>query len=152
MDPVILGSIVGAIGAILGGFLGAWFIALRDDRRRQADHKAAVRAVLVELMGNVVVFDACLQAGSARTLAVSRDAYVSLLTPLYSGQMPGALATELGRAYGRLVLVESAGETVRFELMQQAAPLCREAADHLMEYATSTLKMKFPGGPGLMEG
>lgn len=80
---VVIGVAIGAAGAILGGILGAWFIAHRDDRRRRREHEAAVRASLHELAGNLATFATANAQGSPRHLAVSRSAYDGLLLTLF---------------------------------------------------------------------
>jgi hypothetical protein len=139
---VVIGVAIGAAGAILGGILGAWFIAHRDDRRRRREHEAAVRASLHELAGNLATFATANAQGSPRHLAVSRSAYDGLLVTLFSAELPERIATHLGSAYGRLTLMEKLPDA-SWDLMHQAQPELERAQRELMDYAKTKLGMKF---------
>jgi hypothetical protein len=145
MDPtvgVLIGAAIGAVGAIVGGVWGARFITSRDDRRRRREHEAAVRAVLQELAANLATFSRVLQQGSPRYLAISRVAYEGLLLPLYWAELPDRVATQLGKAYGLLALIDKL-PNASWDLMQEAEPDCKQAQSELLDSAKTKLGMKF---------
>jgi hypothetical protein len=139
VDTILLGAIIGgAVGAcsIIGGILGAWFIAWRDDHRREAEHKAAVRAVVHELKINLATFEFCQQQGTSKGLVVSTGAYEAFRMSLFTGNMPDHLMSALGVAYGMLMVIERGPDpTARWENMQLAIPGLTRAHDELTKYA-----------------
>lgn len=137
------GAIIGAAGAIVGGFLGAWFIAWRDSARRVVEHKAAVRAVLHELAGNLATLRTVQAKGSPNELAVVYSAYNSLLVPLFSEQLPERTASHLGKAYGRLMLVDRVAPTSRWDVFLAGEDDYLTAQKELMAYAKNGLRLKF---------
>lgn len=139
----MLGAIVGAVAAIVGGIGGAWLISNRDDRRRVLEHKAAVRAVLQELAGNLATLRTCQTKDSANELAVVHSAYSSLLVPLLSYRLPERVATLLGKAYGRLLAVDRVAENAKWDAFVAGGSDYEDAHRALMGYATGTLKMTF---------
>lgn len=141
VDQALVGASIGALGAIFGGFLGAWFVGRRDDSRRLAEHKAAVRAVLQELAGNLDTLRRIDEEANPRRLGAVTSAYSSLLVPLFSYRMPERVASHLGKAYGQLMLVDRV-EGGRGVFLDGADDYLT-AQQELLAYAKKTLRLKF---------
>jgi hypothetical protein len=159
MDTIVVAALIGsACGAcsIVGGALGAWFIAWRDDHRREVEHKAAVRAVVHELEINLATFEFCQQQGTSKSLVVSTGAYQAFRMSLFTGNMPEHLMSALGVAYGMLMVIERGPDpTARWDNMQLAIPGLTRAHADLMDYAKKTIPLAPPGqrpDPGLASG
>jgi hypothetical protein len=146
--PTPLGGVViGALATLIGGFGGSLALgrieARREERRQARAHAAAVRAVIAEMMGNIAFIRGCVQAGSMQKLGVSHEAYTAVLLPLFSGRLPDSTASELAAAYSHLVRLERCEANARWEVMLEAHEPCEKAGTSLLDYALSTLKLRF---------
>ena len=85
-NDTLVGAAVGALGAVVGGWLGAALVARRDDlrqareeeresRRTRRDVAAALRAVLAEATANAVDIDQFIQRGEAATTKLADGDY-----------------------------------------------------------------------------
>jgi hypothetical protein len=87
-----------ALGAVLG-FFGSVSLLAVESRR---DHRAAVRAILVELSNNWATLETARRGGlAADHVALDTSAYDSLLLQLYT-RLPNKVAVPVAVAYGRL--------------------------------------------------
>lgn len=134
---VLVGAIIGALGAIAGGLVGAWLIGRRDEARRLVEHKAAVRAVLLELLGNLATVGTCKHFGRPKEMAIVTTAYSSLLVPLFSHRMPEDVASDVGKAYAQLMLADKAQS--KWELFLGGEEYYDKAFNALGTYAWRTL-------------
>lgn len=99
--------------------------------------------MLHELAGNLATLNACRQMGSPNEMGVVYSAYSSLLVPLFSDRLPERVAWYLGKAYGRLMLVDRVYDTSKWDEFMMSETDYLEARRALMAYAKDTFRLKF---------
>jgi hypothetical protein len=148
MDAVWTNLLSGFIGAVMGGLLAivgsikatkdltAHERTMEDDRELRL-HRAAVRAVVVELTSNSVALAAIQQGGlSEKYAVVDTTAYDALLIPLYS-LMPAETTAPLARAYSRLHIFKAKPMIIATEHQVHVD----EGLNALLNYSLSTLEL-----------
>lgn len=114
-NEVLLGALVGAVGAIVGGWLGAYVLRKSDDereRRRSADDllrtrqdvAAALQAMIAEAAGNQIDIKSFLERGLEATTE-PQDTNYELYQELLARRLPTDVYFLMTAAYRGLAFV-----------------------------------------------
>lgn len=135
MDSVLLGAVIGAAGAILGGFLGSLLLVTFDARRRRSEHRDAVKAVLDELNANLRNIASVQEGGGGSKVGLRDGAYLNLRLPLLS-HLPAGIASDIADAYAWVPIVwQAPNPLMRGDFAGEAAPVLDKARRSLEAYA-----------------
>jgi hypothetical protein len=128
-NPAVTALVGVVLGAILG-FVGSISLMAAESRRA---HRAAVRAILVELANNWATLETARKGGlEADHVALDTSAYDSLLLQLYA-RLPNKVAMPVAVAYGRIHMFK--GKPIM--LATENPDRIREGANALWDYAAS---------------
>jgi hypothetical protein len=104
VDPVVVATLVGAgfgaVGAIAGGYVGAWEAERRHEVERREAHKTAVRLVYWELQTNLQMVNVS-RADPPYEIRLSTSSYDKFGAGLFP-RVPAPLAERIARAYGQI--------------------------------------------------